>query len=249
MNPTTTKETGYIEGFQWALPKAFSDPLNKCRFELGDILYDNRSAYEESWGAASQKLNYSLQIVFPQRTSGTGGKAGDSENVFTANWNSSVRFRLINHAEAKNELVSTTQGRLYTMLWKGCLEEIRSARKSDVPAGMNEASKMLEQIVVKKLCESAFSFIYDTSSNLSAQKFEKLSKSFGPTSRSERLKLTAISALDTIEFLPTLELVTFHIDIPKESCEDYIKDALYIPLKNKITDRERFRPRDHGLIS
>ena len=40
----------FLDGFLWAVPTAFSDPLAACRFEQGDILYDTKKAYEGTWG-------------------------------------------------------------------------------------------------------------------------------------------------------------------------------------------------------
>ena len=57
----------YFTCFDWAVPKAFKEPLASCRFEQGDILYDTPKAYEGTWADALQHLRFSIQIKSPAR--------------------------------------------------------------------------------------------------------------------------------------------------------------------------------------
>ncbi len=41
-------EMELYSGFAWAVPKAFGSALHGCRFEQGDVLYSDASAYDES---------------------------------------------------------------------------------------------------------------------------------------------------------------------------------------------------------
>ena len=45
--------SGYFDGFAWAVPVAFGLPLEYCRFEEGDTLYDTRGAYAGTWAEAA----------------------------------------------------------------------------------------------------------------------------------------------------------------------------------------------------
>lgn len=55
-------ENGYAEGFQFALPESFRDPLTRKRFSVGDVFYDTRTAYELTWGEALKSITVCLQI-------------------------------------------------------------------------------------------------------------------------------------------------------------------------------------------
>jgi hypothetical protein len=64
---STNQTDEYFDGFNWAVPVAFAEPLAACRFEQGDILYDTRRAYEGSWGDALPHIKYSIQVKSPMR--------------------------------------------------------------------------------------------------------------------------------------------------------------------------------------
>jgi hypothetical protein len=104
-------------GFSWCVPAAFSDPLGTCRFEAGDLLYDTPDAYQQ-WSEALKTLTFSVQVSSPKKS--IGGNLGDDDaDVFSRNWGSEVIFELTDFKRGKRKQVVTTQGRLYTLLWKG----------------------------------------------------------------------------------------------------------------------------------
>ncbi|MCH6258647.1 hypothetical protein MLD52_18950 [Puniceicoccaceae bacterium K14] len=55
-------KNGFAEGFEFALPECFRDPLNRKNFSVGDVFYDNRSAYDSTWGEALKSFTVCLQI-------------------------------------------------------------------------------------------------------------------------------------------------------------------------------------------
>jgi len=68
----------YFEGFAWALPRSFAEPLSNCCFEEGDILYDSRLAYHGTWSEALQHISYSILITYPPRGMSTTNNDIDS---------------------------------------------------------------------------------------------------------------------------------------------------------------------------
>src|SRR5690349_8100208 len=110
---------GYFPGFAWAVPTSFAAPLASCRFEQGDTLYDTVRGYEE-WNEALKHVHYGVQIKSPARSLGRSGNS-DEEAVFADNWKSTVIFDLIDFKTSTKQEVQTTQGQLYTMLWRGDL--------------------------------------------------------------------------------------------------------------------------------
>ena len=112
----------FIPGFKWALPKAFSDAVFGCRFEEGDMLYQTSSAYKTDW--SKKELDYFIQVAFPSRG---GSKTTGEAAVFEKNWNSEVRLDVYkNHEKISIGQIRTTQGRLYSTLWKGDIDLILS---------------------------------------------------------------------------------------------------------------------------
>ena len=59
----------FFKGFQWALPMAFADSLARAWFVEGDVLYDSAVAYDASWSAALQAVEYTIQVRSPARSS------------------------------------------------------------------------------------------------------------------------------------------------------------------------------------
>ena len=104
-------------GFAWALPKAFDDPLEKCRFERGDVLYDNPAAYEGDWTAARKTATRVLQVRLPQQGD-TAKQDKDATSVFADNWRRSAHVELFGTGDLDGREIRTTQGRLYSFLWK-----------------------------------------------------------------------------------------------------------------------------------
>ena len=123
----------YFDGFSWALPNAFADALALCRFEQGDMLYDTRRAYEGEWASAVRHIKHRVEVTFPLR--GGGARSSDSEDsAFEDNWNSKVVIRLVDHRESREREVTTTQGNLYSLLWRGDLA-VLDGQSSSPPLG------------------------------------------------------------------------------------------------------------------
>ncbi len=135
-----TDNNDYYQGFAWALPKAFKDPLASCKFEQGDTLYNSRKAYQGSWEDALKHLQYCIQIELPVRGLKTRFKNLDlspniqepsraglidevgrknEDLIFVDNWLSDVSLSLTIFPEGDKKNIKTSQGRLYMALWKG----------------------------------------------------------------------------------------------------------------------------------
>ena len=129
----------YIDVFSWAVSEAFCEPLNKCRFELGDTLYDSRLAYEGAWEDALPHLTYGVQVLNPPRGPATKATQGE-ESVFESNWFQPVELALKRFREKTSESIKSTQGALYSLLWKGQLD-ILSAQEVNLPCFHETATK------------------------------------------------------------------------------------------------------------
>nr|MCS5635492.1 hypothetical protein [Myxococcota bacterium] len=106
-----------IEGFAWAVPRALAGAASACRFEQGDVLYRDPGAYE-AWSGASPASKFALQVLDPPKTA--RALSAESEgNRFEANWSSAVELELTDCKSGETRRCRTTQGRLFSCLWRG----------------------------------------------------------------------------------------------------------------------------------
>ena len=143
----------FFSRFSWAVPTVFSDAIANCKFEEGDILYDTQFAYRE-WEKAKNSIKYYIKVKSPKRTMKV--TKGDSESVALANWQSEVRIELkINSSNSAAQLIRTTQGKLFTMFWKGDVN-ILNEDKSDPtpPLFLKDVKDLIKDKTEKKIFES-----------------------------------------------------------------------------------------------
>lgn len=255
---STNQADDFFDGFSWAVPSAFADPLAACRFEQGDILYDARRAYEGTWGEALPHITHSVQVKSPLRGTGTKTEK-EEESVFTDNWNMRVVFTLTDHKENQTREVSTTQGRLYSLLWKGDLHYIDNDAPSppvptlamqilrDLPGATDHVKKSVirgaENITV-------FLMPYDRTQQLLRTKFRKVQDSL----KGFKMRICFVSPVEAglpskTDFAPTVSIACFCLqDTPERTVEQALKKALYTPAKDKKTDKEQFRITAHGYL-
>jgi hypothetical protein len=234
--------------FQWAIPKAFRDALAKCRFEKGDILHADKIAYEKEWGVALQSLSCSIQLVSPSRAV-NASTVDQGGSTFVNNWKSSVELELIDHQKKTTQDVTTCQGNLYCTAWKGDISYVQRSDPAPIPFLFSDVNTRLENFILSATSTLQFIYAVDQTSSDHHLKTEKLIKSFNGNSSITRFTPTEIGDFDGSEMLPTVQLILFSLDMDEAKAAQLIKDALYVPVKNKITDRERFRLRDHGLLN
>lgn len=255
---STNQANEFFDGFSWAVPLAFADPLAACRFEQGDILYNTRRAYEGAWGEALPHITYSVQVKFPSR--GTGTKTGKEEDsVFTDNWNMTIVFSFTDHKENKTREVTTTQGRLYSLLWKGDLHVIdKDAPPPPVPmlamqilSDLPSAIYHVKKIVLKgEASNCVFLMPYDRTRLLLKTKFQKVEDSL----KGFKTQICFVSPSEAelaseTGFAPTVSIACFCVHgTPYSEIEQALKKALYTPSKDKKTDKEGYRITAHGYL-
>jgi len=237
----------YFEGFDWPVPQAFSEALAKCKFEQGDVLYSNRCAYELAWGEAKRKLEYSIQIISPPRSLGSSNSDG-ADGIFLSNWGSPVEFELTSYQDKKKERKKTSQGNLYMTLLHGNLSIVDQEEVHEPPFTVSEINRRLPDISFEKTRESQFLLAFDATSEILRVKRAKIEKALAELSSIHEHPVQSVPALSEFTILPTISIIVFDVDLNLPETEAKIKEAVYVPVKNKKTDRERFRLRDHGLL-
>jgi hypothetical protein len=107
----------FLSGFAWPVPCAYSGAVSACRFEQGDVLYSAASAYE-SWESAAGGADQWIQVLDPPKTARALTSEGEG-NRFSASWLSPVELDWTLPGDSETRRVRTTQGRLFTCLWRG----------------------------------------------------------------------------------------------------------------------------------
>lgn len=243
----------FFSGFKWAIPRAFSDAVALCRFEEGDILYDTKKVYEDNWDAARQFIEYSLQVKYPARVNSGGSEK--AAGVFGRNWCSEVRVDLYKNLQKVGlGQIQTTQGRLYTALWKGDIAVLeKNSKEPDIPISAQDVTKILFQ-VTEKVSElsggcPAFAMARDLSNPVSREKFSKILAALRGhlINQPDIINPEQAGITDFNNVAPTIDIAIFTTNgISSGELSEIIKNAIYAPLKN--AKKKMFRISAHGII-
>jgi hypothetical protein len=261
----------YIPGFTWPVPWAFKDAVAECLFEEGDILYDDRRAYcehGELWGEVAQYLRLSVQVLYPKRSIRPSSDGEDNEQEvraggkklkldrFMVNWRRRVDLTIFVHEEHRHEIVSTTQGRLFTMLWKGNPSIINpKTREPAAPVGAAELSRAVRNMKdnerLRSLVgnESIFMLVSDQVSDLMVDKLSRVRacvarfyKAIGETIRPGDL----CPVLENI-VKPAITIQYFRLGaVSLSEFTEQLRPYLYMGIREEKDSR--FRVKTHGLF-
>jgi len=252
-------ESDYFIGFKWALPKSFADALSKCLFEVGDVIYDNPQAYALSWGEAKNHINNSIQI---KSISAINILLEDknNESVFLENWDSEVVFDFYSYPSLSKKEIKSTQGRLYSFLWKGDEQYIlTNTSHVEKPIMLKKVFKnnsdYQSEITKKVNSKSDFIFYFpiDVATESYNEKTQKIIRSFKHNCNSITYNLKSYTPQElnlnlSIAFCPTIQFIVFEINGSSIVINEALKSALYTPSKNKKSDKEYFRLKSHGIL-
>jgi len=226
--------------------------VTACRFEEGDILYDSQKAYSGEWGEAVEHIRHSLQVRSPSR--GTTAASNASGSVFGKNWDTEVTFELQDFAsDEPAQFVETTQGKLFTALWRGDLSVFKGDLNPKLPLRLKEVSKMLEQAIpaADSLSDGNPTFIMarDVANSSSKLKHMKVSATLRSHFKAKPKVLmprdAGLQEWDGIA--PTIDVVFYVMESGSNSeIHDALKAQLYVPAEN--AKKDMFRLTRHGLL-
>jgi len=249
----------YYDLFSWAVPLAFSDPLALCRFEEGDTLYNTAKAYLSPWSEALKHIKHSIQVTFPQRA--VQKKMNEEEDsVFESNWHYLLEFDVLefeNNEFKKKTHIKTTQGTLYTFLWKGDFEIFKLRKHPSQPltgkflkSHLEQASQQfINEIKATSEFTEAFIIPYDKSSTLLSTKFNSILRNIESSDSSATVLFDRPTNLHGKEFAPTLQLACILVNSTDKSILfETVKNSLYKPAKSRKTKTDQFRIKTHGIL-
>ena len=248
------------EGFAWAVPAAFSSALSSFRFEQGDVLYRDRSAYGPLSGRPSDGA-VAIQVLEPARSSRVNPAEAEGDRR-AANWLSEVRLERIDLARGVTEERILSQGRLLMALWTGeetwlgvgSAEPPMPLAARDLAVRLSQTVGAFERCWAKKR-GTGFLFVVDLASDASrvkARSVEVALATLGTTHRHEFLPSAA--GVESPElFHPTLRVRGVMAGgASREAVESALRDALYAGgLRRGEGDDEtpdRFSTARHGLL-
>lgn len=233
---------------------AFSTSVAQARFAEGDILYDRITAYNCDWGKASESVGHMIQVRYPARAN--DGSDQNGREVFARNWTTEVRadlyFRLNKVTPGQ---IRTTQGRLYTTLWKGQIDALFEDRTPEppIPETALQVTRRLAvpPDVANKLAggHPTFLMVRDVSNNVSLEKYQKVLAELTPCmSGAPQMITPTVAGLDSSgNIAPTVEIALFQTEgISAHQVEALVKKAVYTP--GKGSHKDMFRLSAHGLI-
>lgn len=237
----------FYSKFAWAIPHAFSDALYNCRFEEGDILYDNPAAYGRPWAESRKHIQDYIQIAFPPSMAvSTAGQ------VFNSNWYSEVRF---DHFQGHGEPVriTSTQGRLYTALWRGALEIAKaSSPEPKPPLGPKDIPRAaITESALAGLSPQVPMFVMtaDYANPTMRAKIADIKTALRDCLACEprMVEPREIDLPNWDEYAPTIDFALFEASsTTEEQLHELIKAAVYKPPKDSI--RDMFRIEAHGWL-
>lgn len=130
----------WLLGFGWAVPAAFAAAVSACRFEQGDVLYAERSAYDDWSGGPPQPW---IQVLDPPRSARARSADGDAGR-FGSSWGAPVTLEIGHGARTAARPHTTTQGRLFTCLWKADLDVLEATEAPPPPLLLADLQRGLE---------------------------------------------------------------------------------------------------------
>lgn len=237
----------FYKEFKWAVPKAFKEALSICSFEEGDILYNTKDAYNNSWEQAKNQITYAFQIRSPARSK---GKKTDenSSSIFKANWNSTIELEVLfdKDKKFKEKVIYSNQGRFFTLLHKGDISILnKEIEQPKIPKLVDDLKKQTDNQQVIDLAKEHFSkdmknvnlfvMAYDDTNDLVISKFNVIYSSLQNFNPSVLNISLADAGLNADEFHPTLSFKCIGLDSTSpEKIRDKIKEIMW-PKKDKKT--------------
>ena len=155
---------------RWYMPPSFKDCLAKCRFEQGVVIFKDKPVGEK-WEEEMKNIDYCIQIKFPPSAIG-------ADSAMLSHWNSEVIFERFFPKTKEKETVKTTQGRLFSFLWKDDPEILHDTE--DLPPPLHKISlKSINKNFIRTkipVGSVGFAFIYNPVNDILIDRLNNIKK-------------------------------------------------------------------------
>ncbi|MBU0743117.1 hypothetical protein KKA85_07080 [bacterium] len=246
----------FFAGFAWALPWAFADPLEKCRFERGDVVYDDPAPYSCDWAGTRAAAGRIVQVRLPQQ--GDSAKQDkDAASVFADNWCRSAEVDLIETADRSRRGIPTTQGRLYTFLWRDDESVLDlEAPEPPLPLLAGELRALLDEAAPRVAAQvdapagraQLFVTPFDYASSRLREKGRDIREALEAVPDCRELEFP-VELDDSRDPLPTLRWKAYLVPgVDEAALTDLLKPALYNPQGDRNGRADRFNLSRHGRL-
>lgn len=250
----------FLSNFAWSVPTAFSDAVGACQFSRGDTLYSSPIAYRE-WNEEfynSAKGLHAIKVLSPEAK-----PAPPSPALFQSNWSSEAEVEVFMPGGQEGvKRLSTTQGRIYSLLWRGdssILDTATSVPTVPHQAGyllknLNHAKSTLRHLILDQHPDARYFFVlpHDMCSQLLDGKYRKLAYGLGRTHHASELNVAAsVLPIPEVDRLaPTVSLKTFvFMGNDEKLIKESLKELLYVRAVNTKSKKDMFRLNAHGFFS
>ncbi|MAE09409.1 MAG: hypothetical protein CL661_11720 [Bacteroidetes bacterium] len=249
----------FFEGFKWGVHLSFRDCVQQCYFEGGDTIHNSKLGYQPFWEDSVKHITYTICIKKPRRgtlvTISKSDNLDGTNSIFKKNWDSEVVLELIDvKKDSEKKFITTTQGRLFTLLYKDDLSVLDlNTPNPTIPISIEDASKkeiladnscrihnfnhlLSNEIVdrVHNLLEIKYSKIFDKR-NYFVMLFDKSNNIFIFKDKAIKMNLDAYDLkyrsteieLDEIELSNRFEFnpsITFKCYVIEESKIEFVRD-------------------------
>lgn len=263
-------EVGWFGAFVWPVPRAFAAALTAPRFEQGDVLFRDRVGYAPLADPIPAGLE-AIQVLSPPRSTRAGPEASGQDDRRRLAWNAEVVIERVAVDEGRSQVQVTTQGRLFTALWRGDTDWLDPDHDSPpLPRLARELHGALEatrEAFAKRGLPgprqkgARFLFVRDLASDASLAKARVIEDALRALGRVEVLSLTPTEA--GVEqgdaYHPALEVRgCFLADHDEDAVRQALRGALYAGAAtersgsdssgDEAVGSDRFSLARHGLL-
>jgi hypothetical protein len=186
----------FFERLAWPIPVAFAAAIASMRFEQGDVLFRDRSAYDVLEGDIPKGLS-AIQVQFPKRSARAAPSEFEGDRR-RSSWQSEVTIELVDLAAGKSETRVLSQGKLAMATFhgeEGWLDPLRE--EPPLPRSARELQQRLEQTqaIFDELQTAAkgcrFIFVVDLANDASRSKAMGVEEALRASGSVERIELSA----------------------------------------------------------
>ena len=167
------EEEKKYSALRWYLPQYFKESLEKCRFEEGAIIYKDKPV-GENWGKKIKNIDYFIQIQYPPRS---WVAIKNKEKEINVNWFSDVIFKRFYPNTKETVIIKTTQGRLFSFLWKDNPDIFDNTEHPLVPL-FPSSQTINEHFICSKIPDGCvgFAFVFNPVNDIQISKLRSIKK-------------------------------------------------------------------------